>query len=138
MRVTIIQEDGVVGVDGVFRRVDLSDLDANIHAIQWDSEKGKGHIEYDDSLEPRLENAELRDFAPYSVYVSRWEAAAPRAPDPAVVATQQAERDLDRKKSLALQKILEGLLEREVSNPSAPQEVKDYALALARKTIISV
>ena len=133
MRVTIIQEDGVVGVDGVFRRADLSGLDTKIHAIQFDTVKGKGHIEYDNSLEPRLENTELEDFDSYSVYVSRWEAAAPKAPDPAVVAAQQAEQDVARKKSLALQKLLEGLLAQEASNPTAPQEIKDYALALAQR-----
>ena len=133
MRVTIIQEDGVVGVDGVFRSVDLSGLDTEIHAIQFDTVKGKGHIEYDNSLEPRLENTELENFAPYSVYVSRWEAAAPKAPDPAVVAAEQAEQDVARKRSLALQKLLEGLLQQEALKPTAPQEIKDYALALAQR-----
>jgi len=133
MRLTIIQEDGVVGVDCVFRRVDLSGLDTEIHAIQFDTVKGKGHVEYDNSLEPRLENTELENFAPYSVYVSRWAAAAPKAPDPAVVAAEQAEQDVARKRSLALQKLLEGLLAQEALKPTAPQEIKDYAAALAQK-----
>ncbi len=33
MRVTIIADDGVVGVDGEFRDVDLSALDPDIHAV---------------------------------------------------------------------------------------------------------
>jgi len=47
MHITIIQADGVVGVDGVFRAVDLTGLDPSIHAIQFDTVKGVGHIEYD-------------------------------------------------------------------------------------------
>ena len=34
MRVTIIADDGKVGVAGAFRGVDLSSLDATIHAVQ--------------------------------------------------------------------------------------------------------
>lgn len=47
MRITIIQDDGLVGVDGVFRHVNLSELAGVIHAIPFDTEKGVGHIEYD-------------------------------------------------------------------------------------------
>lgn len=47
MRITIIQDDGMVGVDGVFRQVDLSELDPAIRAVQFDTLKGAGHIEFD-------------------------------------------------------------------------------------------
>lgn len=47
MKITIIQDDGVVGCDGVFREVALSDLDPAIHAIHFDTAKSVGHIEYD-------------------------------------------------------------------------------------------
>lgn len=50
MRITINQNDGVVGVDGVFRQVDLSEIAGEIHAIQFDTTSGRGVIEYDESV----------------------------------------------------------------------------------------
>lgn len=47
MHITIVQHDGLVGVDGVFREVDLSTLDPAIRAIQFDTAKGTGHVEFD-------------------------------------------------------------------------------------------
>ncbi len=46
MRITINRADGIVGVDGVFRVVDLSALDAAINVIQFDAVKGRGHVEF--------------------------------------------------------------------------------------------
>ena len=46
MRITINQSAGVVIVDGVARDVDLSTLDPAIHAIQFDTVNGAGHIEF--------------------------------------------------------------------------------------------
>lgn len=45
MKVTIIPYDNTVIVDGVPARVDLSHL-AHVNAIQWDSEAGRGEVEY--------------------------------------------------------------------------------------------
>ena len=45
MKVTIIREDGRVVVDGVARRVDLSDLHP-CHAVHWDSARGTGKVEF--------------------------------------------------------------------------------------------
>src|SRR5437868_1041525 len=47
MRITIIRDDSVVGVDGIFRRIDLSAMPAGIRAVQWN--RVTGHIEYDDA-----------------------------------------------------------------------------------------
>ena len=74
MRVTIIADDGKVGVDGVFRRVDLSTLDANIHAVQWDG--AEGHVEYKDHS-PELV---LTSISPYQSFIDAWTAAAPPPP----------------------------------------------------------
>ena len=71
MRVTIISDDGVVGVDGEFRQVDLSALDANIHAVQWDG--AIGHIEFKD----RSPNEAIDDFVSFQSFVTAWNAAAP-------------------------------------------------------------
>jgi hypothetical protein len=80
MRVTIIQKDGLVGINGDFRKVDLSDLDTAIHAVQFDTAKGKGHIEYDADLSPRRENKPITEFGDYSVYINRWSALTPPPP----------------------------------------------------------
>ncbi len=76
MRVTIIADDGKVGVDGVFRSVNLSALDANIHAVQWDGTVG--HIEFKD----RSPNEVIDDFAAFQSFVAAWTAAAPPPPPP--------------------------------------------------------
>lgn len=47
MRISINQNDGVVGVDGVFRKVDLSEIAGEIHAIQFDTDSGRGVVEFD-------------------------------------------------------------------------------------------
>ncbi len=74
MRVTIIADDGKVGVDGVFRAVDLSTLDANIHAVQWDG--GAGHIEHKD----RSPEQKITDFSAFQSFIDAWTAAAPPPP----------------------------------------------------------
>lgn len=74
MRVSIIADDGKVGVDGVFRAVDLAALDPNIHAVQWDG--AKGHVEY----KGRSPETVLTDISPYQSFVDAWAAAAPPPP----------------------------------------------------------
>ena len=76
MRVTIIADDGKVGVDRVFRSVDLSTLDPNIHAVQWDG--ATGHIEFKD----RSPNKMIDDFSAFQPFVAAWTAAAPPPPPP--------------------------------------------------------
>ena len=74
MRVTIIADDGKVGVDGVFRGVDLSSLDANIHAVQWDGVVG--HIEFKD----RSPEQRIADISAFQSFIDAWTAAAPPPP----------------------------------------------------------
>lgn len=59
MRITIVQDDGVVGVDGVFRKVDVSELAGEIFAIQFDTVRGAGHIEFDADFTAEVD---VRDF----------------------------------------------------------------------------
>ena len=73
-KITIIADDGVVGVDGVFRSVDLTGLDPDIHAVQWDG--AAGEIEYRDGRPPEVMN----DLASFQSFVDLWTAAAPQAP----------------------------------------------------------
>lgn len=82
MKITVIQADGMVGVDGVFREVDLSQLDESIHAIQFDTVAGKGHVEFDmDAQGKKPANQDLTSFADYQWVVQAWEDAAP-PPEP--------------------------------------------------------
>ncbi len=74
MRVTIIADDGKVGVDGVFRAVDLSTLDANIHAVQWGG--ASGHIEFRD----RSPEQRIADISAFQSFIDAWTAAAPPPP----------------------------------------------------------
>lgn len=75
MRVTIIQEDGVVGIGGVFRQVDLSALFEGVRAVQWDGETG--HVENHDGT-----NAVLTEIAVFQPFIDLWTAAAPPPPPP--------------------------------------------------------
>lgn len=70
MRVTIIRDDGVVGVDGVFRKVDLSSLTSGIRAVQWSG--ATGHAEHDD-----MSNSELDSISDFQGLIDAWVAAAP-------------------------------------------------------------
>lgn len=74
MRVTIIADDGKVGVDGVFRAVDLSTLDPNIHAVQWDG--AAGHVEHKDRSPAR----KITDISAFQSFIDAWTAAAPPPP----------------------------------------------------------
>jgi len=86
-KITIIQADGVVGINGEFREVDLSDLDTRIHAVQYDDVAGVGHIEFDASLDPRLPNQPLGKMLfekLFNRFLKRWRAAGeppPRTPE---------------------------------------------------------
>ncbi len=73
MRVTIIRDDNVVGVDGVFRQVDLSFLPKGVRAVQLNGESG--HIEYDEGANTILDN--ISDFLPF---IELWNGAAPEQP----------------------------------------------------------
>lgn len=83
MRVTIIRDDGIVGVDGVFRPVDLSSLPADIRAVQWNG--ASGHVEYSEAANTLLET--IADFQPC---IDRWIAAVPPPPAPPTGAEMKA------------------------------------------------
>lgn len=61
MKIIIIQGDGIVGVDGEFRQVELSELAGEIHAIHFDTAPGAGGvIEFDEGA---VEERQVRDTA---------------------------------------------------------------------------
>ena len=69
MKLTVIAPDKVVIKDGeAYPIEDLSYLDANIHAIQWQDTTGE--IEYKDATP----NLIISDITPYNKCVTDWEA----------------------------------------------------------------
>jgi hypothetical protein len=75
MRVTVIKDDGVVGVDGVFRTVDLSAMPDGVRVMQWDGDTG--HSEYYDD---QTANTALDTISGIQAFIDLWNAAAPPAP----------------------------------------------------------
>ncbi len=75
MKVTIIAADGIVGVNGVFRAVDLSDIDASVHAVQFDTASNTGHVEFAGASKPNLGIGKAKFDKLFYKYVQRWKAA---------------------------------------------------------------
>lgn len=61
-------------IDGVYQRVDCSDLPENFHALQWNN--GIGEIEWKEI--PRPPNTVIDDLSDYQVYIDRWYAEKER------------------------------------------------------------
>jgi hypothetical protein len=73
MRVTIIPADGFVSVDGEgFNNLDLSFMDASIHAIQWYGTDGE--LERKDSRGKMVANEVVADISPYQLAIDAWDA----------------------------------------------------------------
>lgn len=83
MRVSVLVADSMVVVDGVSRTVDLSDVDKNILAIQWDGIRGE--VERVPGPWPVEILTDARAVLPY---VNRWIAAEPPPPNPQPVLTK--------------------------------------------------
>lgn len=69
-RLTIIKDDSLVGVDGVFFKVDCSKLPQNFHALQWNAEESLGEIEW--AGKPRPPNSTITSISEYASYVNEW------------------------------------------------------------------
>jgi hypothetical protein len=67
MRVSIVVDDGLVYVDGVARRVDVSDLELPVRAVHWNGDTG--HLEFDHAIGWELP---LDGFSEFERYVQRW------------------------------------------------------------------
>jgi hypothetical protein len=74
LKFTAIINDGVVGVDGVFRTIDLTGL-SGVHAIQWNGTSG--HVENNDGTVTNITS-----LAPYQSYINAWNALTPPPPIP--------------------------------------------------------
>lgn len=88
MRVTIILADGFVSVDGEgYSGLDLSFMDADIHALQW--YETEGEIERKDNRGRVVANEPITDMTPYQPALDAWQVAkdaaeqSELAPEPA-------------------------------------------------------
>jgi hypothetical protein len=84
MKLTIVVPDGIVGIDGEFRELDLSELPPNIHAVQWASVSG--HIEFNDGTPNEIINS----IDMFSDLVAAWNALTPAPPAPPTLAELKA------------------------------------------------
>mgnify|MGYP006921288613 CR=1 FL=1 len=73
-RITVVKPDGLIIVDGEgYNGIDLSFLDANIHAIQWYHTYGE--VERKDERGRHLPNEEIDSFTAYETPVmAAWNA----------------------------------------------------------------
>jgi hypothetical protein len=81
MQLTIIADDGVVIVNGKPLPVDLSQLDASIHAVQWTGATGWVEFKPDENGDRQL-NAKFTDLAPYQQFVDAWDYRLQNPPAP--------------------------------------------------------
>ena len=89
MKLTIIADDKLVSKDGVsYDNLDLSFLDSDVWAVQWDTDKGQ--IEKRD-----LSIVEITDITPYNTALTKWDEANTLATAPVVEteASVRATRD---------------------------------------------
>lgn len=69
MKLTIIADDKLVSKDGVgYNNLDLSFLDSDVWAVQWDTDKG--HIEKRD-----LSIVDITDITPFNTALTKWDEA---------------------------------------------------------------
>ncbi len=87
MKLTVIAPDKVVIKDGeAYPIEDLSYLDANIHAIQWQDTTGE--IEYKDATP----NLIISDITPYNKCVTDWEAVKTKELEKNVLSDEDYEK----------------------------------------------
>jgi hypothetical protein len=85
MRLTIVAEDGAVGVNGeFFSGLNLSAIDPAIHAVQWYGEYGEVEFKtvFLDGKPFHPENQFITDVSPYQFAIDAWQAAKDAPPAP--------------------------------------------------------
>jgi len=74
MKVTIIPVDGMISIDGEFRAIDLSGIDASVHAVQYDTGANTGHIEFVDASKPNMGLGKAKFDKLFYPYIQKWKA----------------------------------------------------------------
>ncbi|MEO9231628.1 MAG: hypothetical protein ABI216_22120 [Devosia sp.] len=75
MRVTVIKDNSIVGVDGTFRTADLSSMESGVRVLQWDG--ATGHKEFYD---PAIPNVDITSQTELQPFIDLWTAASPPPP----------------------------------------------------------
>jgi len=91
MRLTIVADDGAVGIDGeFFSELDLSALDPAIHAVQWYGEYGEVEFKtrFENGAFVKPANEAITDAAPYQFAVDAWNAAKTASGDGKIPVTE--------------------------------------------------
>ena len=89
IRLTIIKNDNLVGIDGKFTTIDCSSLPSNLHAVQWDAVNSVGEVEWNGN--PKPSNTPITDITDYQDIVTAWYKANPiEVPEPAANSSQIA------------------------------------------------
>jgi hypothetical protein len=89
MKLTIVVPDSIVGIDGEFREINLSSLNPNIRAVQWDG--SQGHVEYFDGQA----NTNLTEINAFSAVIAAWQALTPPAPAQPTLAELKAAKNTE-------------------------------------------
>ena len=88
MRVTIIPVDGFVSVDGVgYGALDLSAIDASIHAVQWYGSEGEVEV-CNPVTRKMVENRTVNSLNEFQVALDAWNAANTAALQPSIPPAQ--------------------------------------------------
>ena len=74
MKITIIPADGVVGIDGEFRNVDLSGIDDTVHAVQYDTGTNTGYVEFIGASKPNMGIGKAKFDKLFYPYIQKWKA----------------------------------------------------------------
>ena len=68
-KISINKTDNMVIVDGLgFNNLDLSSIESNIHAIQFDNTTSQGHVEYNDGKT----NKKITDISDYQLIIDSY------------------------------------------------------------------
>lgn len=112
-QITIIPAHGSIGIDGVFHAIDLSQVDSSIHAVQFNTDTGVGHVEYKDLSIPQDQLDQTSFDTRFGELILAWNAAQyakdnPPPPTAEELTAQQVEyikaqlNDIDFRKSRAI------------------------------------
>lgn len=73
MRVTIIPSDGVVSIDGEsYSGIDLSFIDASVHAVQWYEDSGEVEIK-NPATGKMVENKQITSLNEFQLALDLWQ-----------------------------------------------------------------
>jgi hypothetical protein len=90
MRVTIIPDDGFVSIDGSgYHDLDLSAIDASIHAVQWYGAEGEVEVR-NPVTRKMIENRTITSLSEFQPALDAWNVANTAALTPPVEPTQPA------------------------------------------------